>query len=287
MDVYSFLARIQTGHTSLEDTYTVRGMLQSLDLNKKIELTTDESTTLSGYLTMIPPIFGRAGGGNSALSSTRNTFLPALKEKEDWETKNRDGGIKRIIDDQMPNVMYQLRDLISTRLQGQTQAIMLATTCLSILQAFVIDLSRFISDTHRDLELSGFPSKSSWLLVTKLVVRIFGTDLDKVRSFMRGKMDVTSHKEVATDSLWATLKTIGVMQEYQKHGIENHPAISAEYVRFLVAHSALGSISKFEDRFKSIDAKIESFLATSKAAQSTAGTALTRAEEAKKLAAKK
>ena len=62
-------------------------MLQSLDLSKKIELTTDESTTLSGYLTMIPPIFGRAGGGNSALSSTRNTFLPALKEKEDWETK--------------------------------------------------------------------------------------------------------------------------------------------------------------------------------------------------------
>lgn len=176
-------------------------MLQNLDLSKKSDLTNDEATTLSGFMSMIPPVFGKAGSGNNALSSTRTTFLPALRGKEDWETKSRDGGIKRVIEDQMPNIMYQMRDLIATRLGGQNQAIMLATTCLSISQAFAIDLLRFISDTYRDLELSGFPEQSSWLLVTKLVVRIFGTDLDKVRSFIRGKMDVYSHIEVATNSL--------------------------------------------------------------------------------------
>ena len=86
-----------------------------------------------------------------------------------------------------------MRDLITARLQGNSEAIMLATTCLSASQAFIIDLSRFISKTHRDLELSGFPAGVSWLLVTKLVVRIFGTDLDRVRSFMRGKMDTLDH----------------------------------------------------------------------------------------------
>ena len=180
-----------------------------------------------------------------------------------------------------------MKDLIATRLQGNTLAIMLAMTCLSISQAFVIDLSRFVSDTYRDLELSSFPDKSSWLLVTKLVVRIFGTDLDKVRSFMRGKMDVKSHQEIATDALWATLRTIAVMQEYQKHGIENHPAISAEYVRFLVANSALGSIANFTTQIKHIDKKLEELEKIAKAAQSTAGTAMNRAEEAKALALKK
>ena len=101
-----------------------------------------------------------------------------------------------------------MKDLISTRLSGNSQAIMLATTCLSVSHTFLVELVRFITDTHRDLELAGFPTKSSWLLVTKLVVRIFGTDMDKVRAFMRGKMDTDQHRHLATDALWATLRTI-------------------------------------------------------------------------------
>lgn len=64
---------------------------------------------------MIPPIFGRSSG-NSAFSSTKTTFLPALKEKDDWKTVGRDGDVKRIIEDQTPNVLFQMRDLIETRL---------------------------------------------------------------------------------------------------------------------------------------------------------------------------
>ena len=52
---------------------------------------------------------------------------------------------------------------------------------------------------------------------------------------MRGKMDTKDHATLATYSLWVTLRTISVMTAYQRHGIENHPAISSEYVRFLVA----------------------------------------------------
>ena len=231
LDVYSFLARIQTYGESKET------MLKNLELNQRTKLTSDEVTNLASFTSMLPSIFGKASG-NSAFSSTKKSFLPALREKEDWETKSREGGVKRVIEDQIKNVLCQMRDLISARLQGRSEAIMLASTCLTASQAFVIDLSRFISDTHSDLELSGFPKDASWLLVTKLVVRIFGTDLDRVRSFMRGKMDTLDHAQLATDALWATLRTLAVMQEYQKHGIENHPAISAEYVRFLVTHSA-------------------------------------------------
>ena len=184
----------------------------------------------------------------------------------------------------MPNVLYQMKDLISTRLRGNSQAIMLATRCLSISHSFVVDLCRFISDTHRDLEMAGVPASASWLLVTKLVVRIFGIDLDKVRAFMRGKMDTTDHGRLATDALWATLRTISVMQDYMKHGIENHPAISAEYVRFLVSNSALGSISRFENQLKLLTTKLDEVSVQAKAAQSSASAAVNKANEAAKAA---
>ena len=67
------------------------------------------------------------------------------------------------------------------------------------------------------------------------MVRIFGTD-----------------QQLATDSLWAILRTIGVMQDYMRHGIENHPAISAEYVRFLVTNSSLGSVARFDHDLKDL-----------------------------------
>lgn len=284
LDIYSFLARVQTGYTS-EDP--AQSMLKNLDLNHRVHLTSDEATTLSSFMYMVPPILGKAGGGNTALASTKLTFLPALREKEDWENKTRNGGVRYVIEDQMPNVIFQMKDLISTRLYGNSQAIMLATTCLSISQTFLVELIRFVSDTYRDLDLAGFPEKSSWLLVTKLVVRIFGTDLDKVRSYMRGKMDTSDHGQLATDALWGTLRTIGVMQDYLRHGIENHPAISAEYVRFLVTNSPLGMVSKFDLQLKSLNEKLEEVSAQAKAAQSSAGTAMNKALEAKKAADKK
>ena len=270
------LARIQTGYT-LEDT--VHSMLKSLDLNAKVHLTSDETMTLSGFIYMNPPILGKAGSGNSAISSTKTTFLPALKEKEDWENTMRNGGVKRVIEEQMPNIIYQMKDLIGTRLVGNSQAIMLATTCLSISQIFVAELPRFVSDTYRDLDLAGFPSNSSWLFVIKLVVQMFGTDLDKVRSFMRGKIDTHLPHELSSDALWATLRIIGVMQEYMRHGIENHPAISAEYVRFLVLNSGVGTMAKIQEKMIIMDLKLEATGAQAKAAQSAA-------EAAKKIAEK-
>ena len=281
LDVFSFLARIQITYNNLGDS-----MLKNLDLNDRIKLTNDKSTTLAGFINVIPPIFGRSSG-ISSFASTKTTFLPVLKEKEAWETKARDGGAKGVIEDQIPNVLFQMRDLISSRLEGKSQAIMLVTTCLSISHSFVIDLARFISDTSMDLERSGFPHKQSWLLVTKLVVRIFGTDLDKVRAFISGKMDTKNPKELATDFLCATLRTIGVMKAYQRHGIENHPAISAKYVRFLVSNSALGSVQKFQTQIADLDVRVTEALSTAKAAQATAGTVMNKAEEAKTLAKKK
>lgn len=90
----------------LEDAAS--SMLKSLDLNQKVNLTSDETTTLSSFMYMVRPIWGKVGSGNSAIASTKNTLLLALREKEDWKNATRNGGVKHVIKDQMPNVIYQM-----------------------------------------------------------------------------------------------------------------------------------------------------------------------------------
>ena len=53
---------------------------------------------------------------------------------------------------------------------------------------------------------------------------------------------------MAVGVLWATLATHQVMREFMEHRIENHPSISSEYVRFLVAHSGLTRLDRLEKR---------------------------------------
>ena len=103
---------------------------------------------------------------------------------------------------------------------------------------------------------------------------------------MRGKMDTDQHQYLATDALCGTLCTIGVMQKYLKHRIENHPAISSEYVKFLVSNSPLVAVIKLEGELKSLGTKIEEVGSKVKAAQSTANVAQNTAVEAKKIAEK-
>ena len=53
---------------------------------------------------------------------------------------------------------------------------------------------------------------------------------------------------MAVGVLWAMLVTHQVMREYMEYGIDNHPSISSEYVRFLVAHSGLTRLDRLEKR---------------------------------------
>lgn len=77
------------------------------------------------------------------------------------------------------------------------------------------------------------------------------------------------------------------MQDYQKHGIENHPAISAEYNRFLVANSGQGAMSRFNSSIEDLEAKLKDTLSVAKVTQSFANTAQNTANEGKTIALKK
>jgi len=51
-------------------------------------------------------------------------------------------------------------------------------------------------------------------------------------------MDAHSREELVAAVLWGAFQTHKVMEEYTRYGIENHPSISSEYVKFLVTNSS-------------------------------------------------
>ena len=72
--------------------------------------------------------------------------------------------------------------------------------------------------------------------MTQLANNVFADDMDKVMSFVREAMNTHSRDEMASVVLWRTFQTHQMMKEYMQYGIENHPSISSEYVKFLVTN---------------------------------------------------
>ena len=77
------------------------------------------------------------------------------------------------------------------------------------------------------------------------------------------------------------------MKEYVKHGIENHPSIAAEYVRFLVANSGLARLEVVEKRVLKLEDGVNGMVKKLEALKKVADSALTKATEAYSLAKKK
>ena len=100
-------------------------------------------------------------------------------------------------------------------------------------------------------------------------------------------LDVSDSRVLGTGILWATFATHQVMREYMKYGLENHPSMASEYVRFLVANSGLSKMDRMEARLKKLEEENKDLKREVAQADKAAKSAANKAEEAKLLAKKK
>jgi len=74
-------------------------------------------------------------------------------------------------------------------------------------------------------------------------------------------MDTHSRAKMAGAALWDNFRTHIMMEEYMRFGIENHPSISSEYVKFLITNSVtkdqeeggLEEVKKVEERLDEVE----------------------------------
>ena len=76
------------------------------------------------------------------------------------------------------------------------------------------------------------------------------------------------------------------MRNYLKLSFENHPSISAEYTRFLVAHAGVAKVEKAMKGVDSLNSLVASLERKIETAEKKATTASSKADEAMKVAKK-
>eukprot|EP00957_Ditylum_brightwellii_P081772 6221512-Ditylum_brightwellii.AAC.1 len=109
------------------------------------------------------------GSAVKMVTSIKDAWLPGIANFGSWETSNRLGGLKVVIQQQIGNVEKHFRTAINMNLRHNAEAHDIAISCLETPLAFLNLASTFISDTYWDLEVLGFPPQITWQLITKLV----------------------------------------------------------------------------------------------------------------------
>eukprot|EP00957_Ditylum_brightwellii_P027228 2058626-Ditylum_brightwellii.AAC.1 len=202
VDVHVVLEMILLGYTSVQAA--------TMERHQKNSLETDEALIIKTFENKLLMLFGRPMSNGSTVkmvTSTKNSWLPEISNFGAWETSNRLGGLKAVIQQQIGTVERHFRASIGMNLREHTKARTIAISCVETSLAFLSLTCNFISITYRDLEVSGFPSQITWQLVTKLVYQVFAGDLDDQRGFMQILHGTQDHLALTSRTIWAIFKT--------------------------------------------------------------------------------
>jgi len=280
VDAYSFLERVK----SARDVSELGNIIGDMDTRRKSSVSADESIVIQAFQHPLPHCFR----GSSSSSTNINSWLPGLKTKAAWENENSTRGTKIAIRDNMEGIRSRVEKLIQQRLHNHAEAQALARECLSDTMTFITSLCHFISNTFLTLTTAGYPDDDAWTLVSKLIYRMFATDCyhDK-RGIATELLDSDNHRSIAVGILWATFATHEVMREYLRYTFADHPSMSGEYTRFLVAHAGISKLASAEKTISKLMGLVNALEKKVEMVDKKATTATSKADEAVKLVKKK
>jgi hypothetical protein len=216
-----------------------------------------ESKVVSSMQNLFPNLFGKSGADGMDTSRT----LPGLQSSDKW---NADGvtGLQLQVERELPNVDLQFRNAISATLEDSPEARDLALELLYRSKKFALDLCNFM---QRDVDFwphKGYTKQSAWELTCLSVRRIF-EDIHVVRVVGRDSRDIRNVASMATQVIWATLRSHLIMEEYSRRNFVEHPSISAVIARHLASHhvhpdEALETkLKKCEEKLTKLSAKMD------------------------------
>ena len=104
---------------------------------------------------------------------------------------------------------------------------------------------------------SKFSLDQAWSLASQILDRVC-EDLYAPKEGIAAAMVVNDPGSICSQLMWACFRTHDIMAEYIEQNFENHPAISAEYIKFLATNSGSDRVEKVEALMKTMaaDAKV-------------------------------
>jgi hypothetical protein len=251
-DLYVILAVCE----ELEGTVTKGETLKEREQIGKAGLNHPGESTVVYALKHTIPNFLAKGSANA-----RQSALKAVKTAADFDqvfSKDLAHGLKDVWDERQPDVEAVIRGHIEDSLSRHRhhEAAALAREMLAKSLLFTNKLFEYLSNTNRDLtKRSGFPPTDGWLLATEIVARVCKS-LNTARSEVRDVSTKSTPLRNTARILYAMLRVHDVMDAYMVLEIKNHPSVSSEYVKFLVAHASFKEVQGLKKRFEFVDKKL-------------------------------
>ena len=197
--------------------------------------------------------------GRVAMTSERNTSkLSKLPNYKAWKS----GG-----EGVMIHVIKQMNLMYTTTMQdiefafGFDQdlrdAKAVATASLNATVTFTTQLLGFIDSLYQKLHSdSKFSVDQAWALTTQILDHIC-EDLYSPKEGVAEAMTVEDPASICSHLLWASFRTHDIMKVYLDSHFENHPTITAEYVKFLATNSGFDKVEQMEATVKLLKERME------------------------------
>jgi hypothetical protein len=219
--------------------------------------------------------------GRVAMVSERNTSkLSKLPTYKSW--KSAGDGVSNYAIRQMNLIHSTVANDIGYAFgfdSQLTRAQVLATASLNASITFLTQLIGFIDTIYEKLLVqSRFTTDQAWALTTQILDRVC-EDLYAPKEGVAAAMTVEDPASICAHVLWSCLKVHDVMTSYLDHHFVNHPAISAEYVKFLATNSGSEKVDKMESVIAGLTEKLSKSAEETKKAINKADVATSKCSD--------
>ena len=248
--------------------------LKAMETRLKIKIGTGtEASSLNALKHIRPRIFHK--GRPNMVNLPNKSRLNLLASYKDWRSGGE--GVENFIINKI-NVLYSsISTEIANELGGDpdmhTAHLLVATKHLTATVVFITHqlIGAVNSIYERLFTFSKFTTEQAWNLTIQVLDRVM-TDLyvpkDGVIEALVAGCPVSTCAHIVS----VAFRTHEIMQTYFDHQIENHPAISTEYIKFLATNSGSDKVVKLTLVVEGLQSKVNSVATDASKAGSNADT---------------
>ena len=249
------------------DDVEADSQFKTLESRVKLKIATGaEAAAIKALYFKRPRLFHK---GQVSMATDRNkSKLNKLTDHKVWKVGGE--GVHNYIVERMNLLQQTISQDIGYVLGSDPKGQLLATMCLNATITFLTQMLAFVDTIYEKLVMaSKFTGEQGWSLTMKILDRIC-EDLFAPKEGVVVAMNVEEPGSICAHVLWSCFRTHDIMSTYLEANFENHPAISAEYVKFLATNSGFDKVDRLETTVAALKVQVEKAVAESTKARSIA-----------------
>lgn len=203
----------------------------------------------------------KGGSGNAARFKAFPSFA-------DWGIKSDEDKLQYKCFRALEEVCNALEDHIRDTLGNSAQMQLIAMNLLSKCKKVVIEIFDFMADNYTRMMAAFDSSADAWDLGCFGIQQLFLNDFSVPLSCMKFA-DFSNARNTLVTAIWTNLRIGAIVDKFNETGIQNHPAMSAAQVRFIIQQAKATRSSKVNSEVDSLKEQVKSLQDTVRKLETT------------------